>query len=413
MEAKYSWLNSLLNQNRSDFARWPELKWANDYNVSNYQDNRTSLIQNAGMNLLFNDTKPYLSHISKGCEICGGGKWSCLFITNKCNAGCFYCPAPQLADETPSTQGINFNDPEDYAAYINYFRFQGASFSGGEPLLYFDRTLSYLKALRKRCASNLYIWMYSNGILASRENLQTLANENLDEIRFDIGATGFSLDKVKLAKGIIPNITIEIPAIPEAKDRLIALMPAMIEAGVTNLNLHHLRLTLHNADQLVKRPYTIMSAEKPLVLESELAALEIIQEAKKQNLDLGINYCSFHFKNRFQKAGFRGIITRKLFPGAILTKNGYIREFKGSSLCYKTVKISNNTPGEVKEPMVDIEGSSYGIIISTVFHEKGLSVDEQAAINELLQNEPGSPPSDPLMFRIWQLEYIEKGLRDY
>ncbi len=75
--------------------------------------------------------------------------------------------------------------------------------------------------------------MYTNGILADETKLKALADENLNEIRFDIGATGFSLDKVKLAKGIIPNITIEIPSIPEEKDRIIAMLPQMIEAGVT------------------------------------------------------------------------------------------------------------------------------------------------------------------------------------
>jgi hypothetical protein len=34
-------------------------------------------------------------------------------------------------------------------------------------------------------------------------------------------------------------------------------------------------------------------------------------------------------------------------------------------------------------------------------------------IDRLLAAEPREIPDDPLLFRIWQLEYIEAGLREY
>ena len=34
-------------------------------------------------------------------------------------------------------------------------------------------------------------------------------------------------------------------------------------------------------------------------------------------------------------------------------------------------------------------------------------------IDRLLATEPTEIPDDPLLFRIWQLEYIENGLREY
>ena len=70
----------------------------------------------------------------------------------------------------------------------------------------------------------------------------------------------------------------------------------MIKAGVTNLNLHQLRLTKYNAPKLLKHNYTYIHAEQPIVLESELAALEILDFARSENLKIGINYCSFFFK---------------------------------------------------------------------------------------------------------------------
>ena len=412
MEAKYKWINSLLAINKNDFSNFPDINWANFYTIDAHQTKRANLLQEIKTSPLFKATKPYLNQISKGCQICGAGKWSCLFITNKCNAKCFYCPAPQLNDEMPSTQGLDFSNPNEYADYINYFDFDGVSFSGGEPLLYFERVLEFLKILRQKCKPGLYIWMYTNGILADKAKLQALAELNLNEIRFDIGATNYRLDKVKLAKNIIPNITIEIPAVPEKKNLIIALIPEMVKSGVTNLNLHQLRLTHHNATKLIHRRYNIISEERPLVLDSEIAALEIIKEVQEAGFDIGINYCSFHFKNRFQKAGYRKTITKKIVPDSLLTENGFLREFDGNTLAYKSLKLFNKSLGSVDESIIDIEETAHSYKIMHQHTENNLSEEDADAIIKLIDNEPDEIPNDPFLFKIWQYEYIENGLRD-
>lgn len=413
MEAYINWLNQLVNKNKSEFASLKGINWLNPYQAPDFQLQRDRFIKNINGNVMFKETKPYHKQISKGCEICGQGKWSCLFITNKCNAGCFYCPAPQDEDEKPSTQGMDFTDPVVYANYIKHFNFKGVSFSGGEPLLYFDRTLQYLKKVREICDPDVYIWMYTNGILVTEDKLKALADAGLNEIRFDIGATSFCLHRVEYAKGIIPNITIEIPAIPESNELLKKMLPEMIDAGVTNLNLHQLRLTHHNAHKLITRGYTIVQAEKPLVLESELTALEIINYAKEQSFDIGINYCSFFYKSRFQKAGFRKQIAKAIGIDANnISENGYIRNFEKDSISYKTIRISDRK-GRMNEKAINIDGQPFYYSEEGVFTENNLEPNMYAEVQNLLNNEPKEMPKHPLLFKIWQFEYLEKGLREY
>src|SRR5690554_7106222 len=233
MRAYNYYLNNLFNGNRKHFASFTNIQWLGNHQAMKAQKKREAYITNLESNKLYKATKYHHHQLSKGCRLCGEGSWSCIFITNKCNASCFYCPAPQKNDEIPATQSLTFETPEAYAAYINHFGFKGVSFSGGEPLLVFDRTINYLRTVRKSCNPNLYIWLYTNGILATEDKLKMLAEAGLNEIRFDIGATGYFLNKVRLAKGIIPKVTIEIPAIPEKKEKLKMLLPDMIEAGVT------------------------------------------------------------------------------------------------------------------------------------------------------------------------------------
>lgn len=271
-------------------------------------------------------TKPVYLGMSRGCELCGAGSWSCLFINGKCNGRCFYCPSKQEAIGVPTTNTLNFPRVQDYEDYLDRFGFKGVSLSGGEPLLTPDITLKFLRAVKRRFGDRVYLWMYTNGILIERDVLSRLKDAGLDEIRFDIGATEYSLKKAGMAVGVIGHVTVEIPAIPEKSDLLKNKLHEMSDLGISYLNLHQLRLTPHNLPQMVGRAYTCLHGEHPTVLESELAALDLLRHAALNRLPLAVNYCSFVYKNRYQKAAARR-------RGAFLigetcedvTESGYIR----------------------------------------------------------------------------------------
>lgn len=414
MDSFYTYLNNIVNNNREIFSEYTGINWLNPYQAVIEQEKRELLIIKQYDNWLFKGTKPYYKQLSKGCMFCGLGVWSCLFITGKCNANCFYCPTSQLTDDVPSSQNLHFETAESYAEYINHFRFKAVSFSGGEPLLFFDRTLNYLKQIRKKCSPEIYIWMYTNGIFAAELKLKKLAAAGLNEIRFDIGADNYKLDKIKFAKGIFQNITIEIPAIPEEKERIKQLLPEMTKAGVTNLNLHQLRLTKHNVSKLLKHNYTYIHAEQPIVLESELAALEILDFARSQKLNIGVNYCSFFFKNRFQKAGFRKQIANVLAdPNEIITEKGFIREYNGKEIGYKALVISDNTESSPNTTVLGLKHKTFITGRETALKPISIDADSKMGVDELLKKHPTQIPRNELQFKIWQMEYIENGLREY
>ena len=274
----------------------------------------------------YKQTKPFLHDLSPGCRICGDGGWSCLFINGKCNCRCFYCPAPQDDISVPTTNRLAFNLSDDYVDYINHFGFKGVSFSGGEPLLTFNRTLDYVRTVRNNVPDDLHIWMYTNGTLMTPEHVRKLKDAGLNEIRFDIGATDYDLKKLIMAVGHIPFVTVEIPAVPEDMDRLSELVPMLWDQGVNYLNLHQLRLTPHNIKFLKNRNYTFLHGEKVTVLESECAVLKLFSEAIEKKWFLPINYCAYTYKNQFQNAAARKRSAAMILrPFESITENGYIR----------------------------------------------------------------------------------------
>ena len=271
-------------------------------------------------------TKLDMENLSPGCRTCVAGEWSCLFINGKCNGSCFYCPASQNKIGQPSTNGVTFTEPRDYVAYLERFKFRGASISGGEPLLTAETSLRFIRAIKKYFGDQIHVWLYTNGILANREMMMRLRDAGLDEIRFDIGATAYNLRQLEQAAGLISTITVEIPAIAEDRERLKGMLRSLHDAGVRHLNLHQLRLTPHNCEKLLARGYRFLHGEKVTVLDSELAALEILLYGMQHDIDLPINYCAFPYKNRFQARAARCRNAPFIIKGhEAMTQNGFIR----------------------------------------------------------------------------------------
>ncbi|NOQ28393.1 MAG: radical SAM protein [Bacteroidales bacterium] len=442
MNAYINFLNDLTNKNNFQYPKFnDQIKWVNYYEALEKEELKNKLIKKLQhkLNWSFKNTKPWINSLSKGCQLCGEGDWSCLFITGKCNAKCFYCPTSQNIDGIPSTQRTSFDNVDDYIQYLEYFDFKGASLSGGEPLIVFDRTLNYVKNIKKYFGDKLYLWIYTNGILGSKEMYNQLANAGLDEIRFDIGASNYNLKYIKLVKDSIPNISVEIPAVPEELEQLKQILPELIEIGVTNLNLHQLRLTNYNAPKLLPKNYTYLHGEQATILESELTALKIIEFVADNNLKIGVNYCAFHFKNRFQKAGFRKKIASKFIePSLQLTDNGFLRSItsNGSSFIIENNKLisekneltKNHQHFEIKYKGLilddNLENTQHPkkIIIGnkTYFLKSGLT---QTAVNtdqnqilefiKLFENNGSIIPENKNLFALWKNEFIEWNLRGY
>ncbi len=304
---------NLIELNEKEYgASYGTLQWVSEGRAREALAERSEFLRFLSGNTLFGflGTKLDCKGLSPGCLLCGGGSWSCLFINQICNGRCFYCPTEQIHRAEPSTNGILMQNPKEYVRYLERFRFRGASISGGEPFLTFERTLSYLKAVREAFGEGIYFWLYTNGIAATREKLRLLGEVGLDEIRFDISANRYDLAKAALAVEEIGTVTVEIPAIPEDCEFMKRVIPELKAMGVRHLDLHQIRCTPHNRENLMKRGYTFLHGPKVTVLESELTALRLLRYTKEEDIGLPINYCSYVYKNRFQTVGQR----RRLAP---------------------------------------------------------------------------------------------------
>jgi pyruvate formate-lyase activating enzyme-like uncharacterized protein len=218
--------------------------------------------------------------------------------------------------------------PEEHVRFIAAFGIRGVGFTGGEPLLLPDAVLAHIRAIRQAYGNSIYLWLYTNGILADDPTLATLKDAGLDEIRFDIAASGYDLAPVARAVRHIPAVTIEIPAIPQDFDVVAQLLPEIQRIGVAHLNLHQLIAGPHNYSALQRLGYHFLHQPLVPVMESEPCALRLLLAARERGLSLPINYCCSAYKSRFQPRGDRlqaAKIARREHEE--VTRAGYLRSF--------------------------------------------------------------------------------------
>jgi pyruvate formate-lyase activating enzyme-like uncharacterized protein len=394
LRALINYQNSLVEANRKEYGtNYENLNFINYYEGLEIEQQRASLLESLEGQIQwdFKSTKTDTTRLSLGCRLCGEGEWSCLFINGKCNCNCFYCPTPQTDIGQPVTQTLTFEDPMTYVEYIRKFNFKGVSFSGGEPFLTFDRVKLFLKTLRRELPSDLYIWMYTNGTRVTKEYLEELARLGLNEIRYDIGATDYNLKPVMQAIGIIPTVTVEIPAVPDELPRLKECIRELAQAGLSYLNLHQLRLTPHNLPHLTAKGYQLTHGQRVTVPASEMAALEIIRFTKDEGINLPVNYCSFVYKNRFQKSGLR----KKLAPHIKknyqeITENGYIRQIT-LPLNDKTQEILNQLSEKEKQHLELIDNKQIALPLSMLDYFKSINPSFTLSYFDLRVTEGESP----------------------
>ncbi|MBN1492808.1 MAG: hypothetical protein JW938_01525 [Candidatus Omnitrophica bacterium] len=140
-----------------------------------------------------------------------------------------------------------------------HYRPTSISFSGGgEPLLYMKTIREYMKVyndIKKETKGSPWFYLYTNGVLATKDILEELRDLGIDEIRFHLGASNFSKDvykNVSLARKYFKALTVETPAWPPHKTKLFEMLPIIEDIGVDHVNIGEIEVTQYNRRKIAK-----------------------------------------------------------------------------------------------------------------------------------------------------------------
>lgn len=256
----------------------------------------------------------YLGTLSPGCQTCKDGTWDCIFITKKCNIACPFCLSPHgLPDNfTASTFG---NTREEIIENHQKTTIEGISFSGGEVFLEPPRLFEWISFFKSKFPHKYY-WIYTNGLLAEEKYLRKLGELGVNEIRFNAVATGYDnpsvMENIASASNHIPNVTIEIPAIPEDEQKLLSTLEKWSHLGVKYINMHELMYDPDtNSETMGGQRQTLRTGAGNLVSFNPVSrrlTLSVMQKVLDEGYPLSVNDCSLQSKIR-QVHGLRKALT--------------------------------------------------------------------------------------------------------
>lgn len=255
----------------------------------------------------------YLGDLSPGCQACKDGTWDCIFVTMRCNLDCEFCYSPHAIPED-YTGSVFGTTPQQITRNYAGTRITGISFTGGEPLVD-AQTLFDWVAWMMDYYPDKYYWIYTNGLFANAANMRRLGQLGVDEVRFNLAATGYDHPTVmrNLASAVrfIPNVTVEIPAIPEHAGKLLACVADWCTLGVRFLNLHELlyepntnSASMLGARRAIVTPDGHSTEINP---ESRYLTLAVMRKVQAENLPISVNDCSIQSKLRQLRGRRRSI----------------------------------------------------------------------------------------------------------
>ena len=238
--------------------------------------------------------------LCRGCRLCVRGEKLVLFITGLCPRNCWYCSISEkkknkdviYANERPITE---VKEAIEEAKLCDA---KGAGITGGDPLSKLDRTIEYIKALKKEFGKDFHIHLYTSFDLADEDKLKALFEAGLDEIRFHLDIEDDRLwNKLSLARKFRWKKGVEIPVIPGMRNKTIKLIE-FAKDKIDFLNLNELEYSEINSGEYDKRDLTAKSELSYGIKGSEELALELLENFPGMN----IHYCTSRLKDGVQLA---------------------------------------------------------------------------------------------------------------
>ncbi len=194
------------------------------------------------------------SRFPRGCCSClMGTGLSAIRKTNRCNIQCKFCYnygeldcQPPIGEGMWEIGGTKFYEQDLDLLLSIQKKPTGVSYVYLEPFMEIEL---YYPVIRRFRAAGVHQHMYTNGTLATEDNLRALGEAGLDELRFNLGASGTAdrvIENIRAAKKYIPTVGIETPMTPEYFAAFHKKKAAILDTGVDFMNCAELHLNPNN-----------------------------------------------------------------------------------------------------------------------------------------------------------------------
>ncbi len=237
---------------------------------------------------------------SKGCRSClTGTGLSAIRKTNKCNLECPFCyNYGELDCQPPVGEGMwEIGGTKFYEKDLDLLLSMGnvptgVSYVYLEPFMEIEKYYSIIRRFRQ---AGVHQHMYTNGTLATEENLKALGEAGLNELRFNLGASNCAdkvIKNIALAKKYIPNVGIETPMTPDFFEQFMEKKDMILGTGLDFINCAELHLNANNIDNYYGESMYISRLGYISPIWSRDLTLKFMKMASEENWDIAVHDCS-------------------------------------------------------------------------------------------------------------------------
>lgn len=236
----------------------------------------------------------------KGCVSCLlGTGLSAVRKTNKCNMRCKFCYdygewsriAP-IGDGLWDIGGTKYYE-EDIDLLLSIQKHPtGIAYVYLEP---FMEIKEYYGVIRRFAKAGVHQHLYTNGTLCTQDNLKALGDAGLDELRFNLGASGCAdsvIANIAEAKKHIGQVGVETPMTKETFDAMLSKKRMLLDTGLDFINCAELHLNANNIENFLgENMYATRLGYISPICSRELT-LKLMRIADDENWGIVVHDCS-------------------------------------------------------------------------------------------------------------------------
>lgn len=276
-----------------------------------------------------------VSKFPRGCVSClTGTGLSAIRRTNRCNLRCKFCyDYGEMDNQPPVGDGLfEIGGTKFYKEDIDLLlqlqkKPTGVSYVYLEPFLEIEEYYPVVASFHK---AGVYQHMYTNGTLATEENLKALGEAGLDELRFNLGASDAAdavIENIARAKKYIRYVGIETPMTPAFYEVFQQKKEKILKTGLDFINCAELHLNPNNIDNYYGENMYMTRLGYLSPVFSRDISLKMLQQAEEENWDIAVHDCS-------NKTKFARDLNLKAKEGAWFGASSYQMEFPSIPIAY-------------------------------------------------------------------------------
>lgn len=236
----------------------------------------------------------------QGCRSCLlGTGLSAVRKTHRCNLQCKFCYdygemdcQPPIGEGMWEIGGTKFYE-EDLDLLLSAQRHPtGIAYVYLEPFMEIEK---YYGVIRRFHEAGIHQHLYTNGTLATEENLRALGEAGLDELRFNLGASDCAdrvIASMRTAKRFIPHVGIETPMTPEFYDGFMRRKSAILGTGLDFINCAELHLNPNNIDNYAGENLYMCRQGYISPIWSRALTMRLMRQADIEDWGLVVHDCS-------------------------------------------------------------------------------------------------------------------------